>query len=528
MSDQHGDLTATFSPTSTAAGLAGSASYTPYGMATTSGYQPESATRAITPIRPPARSTSTPARTPRPPAPSPATTPSAAALSAARSTATPTPTPTATRSPIPIPPGTCAGFRLRVRPGRQRRKVGRGSRWQPGGLRGAGARGSRRVRGPVDRAHRDRLDLWPTPTASGGGVDVICTAPAPETSICYYCYAPSGWHAPGGGGGPVTGSSPGGAPGTSLCAIYTCETPLRRPRRTATPDTDATCRAPTASHALRYSPWITSLVRDITSASSLLRNGRGIHEQVPISTVQPSGTKSSPTTNGNPRPTQATTSTSSSKTSTTSTRPCLPSALPPAASAAPTSARAREAEVLLPVLAPGGPAGPPPPPNTSPQAPAAATSPTSGGNVTESVAPETATAGGSAGQGGGNAGGGTSACDPEESGGGQQALKSLADRVRLAGRHPAAINQRVIAIGEDSRGQLHAGSSNYFDAGQRAVLRELQIGRVPPIADYHAEEEILTAIPDLVRIGISGQPPCGPEDHDCLGQLRNAGVEIEC
>ncbi len=369
--------------------------------------------------------------------------------------------------------------------------------------------------------------LWPTPTASGCGVDVICTAPAPETSICYYCYAPSGWHAPGGGGGPVTGSSPGGAPGTSLCAIYTCAPPP--PPQDCYAGPDATCRAPTASHALRYSPWITSLVRDITSASSLLRNGRGIHEQVPISTVQPSGTKSSPTTNGNPLANPGNDLDQLLK-DIHDVHPALPAVSTPTGGigSADIGAGAGGGGPPAGSGAGGGPAGPPPPPNTSPQAPAAATSPTSGGNVTESVAPETATAGGSAGQGGGNAGGGTSACDPEESGGGQQALKSLADRVRLAGRHPAAINQRVIAIGEDSRGQLHAGSSNYFDAGQRAVLRELQIGRVPPIADYHAEEEILTAIPDLVRIGISGQPPCGPEDHDCLGQLRNAGVEIEC
>jgi hypothetical protein len=164
--------------------------------------------------------------------------------------------------------------------------------------------------------------------------------------------------------------------------------------------------------------------------------------------------------------------------------------------------------------------GPKPGPGQNP-GPSQTSNPASPG---DSPTPSTSGADQGSGSGGG---GGAPACIPEE-GGGPQSLKSLADQVRLAGRHPAAINQRVIAIGEDSQGQLHAGSSSYFDAGQRAALRELGIGRVPPIQGYHAEEEILTGVPDLVRIGISGQPPCGPEAHDCLGQLTNAGVEIEC
>ncbi len=40
MSDLHGDLAATFSPTSTAAGLAGYATYSPYGVPAATGYQP--------------------------------------------------------------------------------------------------------------------------------------------------------------------------------------------------------------------------------------------------------------------------------------------------------------------------------------------------------------------------------------------------------------------------------------------------------------------------------------------------------
>jgi hypothetical protein len=42
-------------------------------------------------------------------------------------------------------------------------------------------------------------------------------------------------------------------------------------------------------------------------------------------------------------------------------------------------------------------------------------------------------------------------------------LREVASEVRESGLHPAARNQRVIAVGEDSSGGLHAGSSNGFD-----------------------------------------------------------------
>src|SRR5439155_14567962 len=54
-------------------------------------------------------------------------------------------------------------------------------------------------------------------------------------------------------------------------------------------------------------------------------------------------------------------------------------------------------------------------------------------------------------------------------------LTDLADEVRTSGLHPAAVNQRTIAVGADSEGSLFAGSSNGFDAGQRAALERLGI-----------------------------------------------------
>lgn len=102
--------------------------------------------------------------------------------------------------------------------------------------------------------------------------------------------------------------------------------------------------------------------------------------------------------------------------------------------------------------------------------------------------------------------------------------------------HPAAMNHRVIAVGVDGDGHLWAGSSNGFDPGQRAALSRLGITRVPGSSYLHAEEELLPqaaatrglpGVPNLRRIGTSVRYPCGPLEHDCLGQLTNAGVGIE-
>jgi hypothetical protein len=103
----------------------------------------------------------------------------------------------------------------------------------------------------------------------------------------------------------------------------------------------------------------------------------------------------------------------------------------------------------------------------------------------------------------------------------------MADQVREAGLHPAAVNQRAITVGMDSGGNLFAGSSNGFDAGQRAVLARFGIERVPGNGMLHAEEELMMQIPDLQRIGVSGPPICGPESHNCLGQLTRLGVQID-
>jgi hypothetical protein len=99
--------------------------------------------------------------------------------------------------------------------------------------------------------------------------------------------------------------------------------------------------------------------------------------------------------------------------------------------------------------------------------------------------------------------------------------------VREAGLHPAARNHRTIAVGADSEGSLFAGSSNGFDAGQRAVLERLGITRVPGSGKLHAEEELLRGVPGLQRVGTSVRSPCGPAEHNCALQLVQRGVEVE-
>jgi hypothetical protein len=106
-------------------------------------------------------------------------------------------------------------------------------------------------------------------------------------------------------------------------------------------------------------------------------------------------------------------------------------------------------------------------------------------------------------------------------------LRSLASQVRVAGQHLAARNQRTIAVGVDSKGNLFAGSSSGFDKGQRAVLNELGITRVAGSGKLHAEEELMREVPDLWRIGTSVRMPCGPAEHNCALQLLLRGVVVE-
>ncbi|WJK43714.1 polymorphic toxin-type HINT domain-containing protein [Solwaraspora sp. WMMA2056] len=108
-------------------------------------------------------------------------------------------------------------------------------------------------------------------------------------------------------------------------------------------------------------------------------------------------------------------------------------------------------------------------------------------------------------------------------------LKGYAQQIREAGDHPAAVNQRVIAVGQDEAGNLVAGSSNGFDAGQAAAADALGIRRVPSRRGRHAEENLIAdndgSMWPLKRVGTDARTPCGPAEHNCARQLTDRGIE---
>lgn len=106
-------------------------------------------------------------------------------------------------------------------------------------------------------------------------------------------------------------------------------------------------------------------------------------------------------------------------------------------------------------------------------------------------------------------------------------LQELAQLIREAGKHKASVNQRTIAVGMDDSGALHAGSSNGFDAGQRAMADRIGVIRVPTAGGKHAEENLIKCVPGLKSVGTSKRDPCGPSEHDCAGQLKAAGINVD-
>jgi RHS repeat-associated protein len=107
------------------------------------------------------------------------------------------------------------------------------------------------------------------------------------------------------------------------------------------------------------------------------------------------------------------------------------------------------------------------------------------------------------------------------------ALQKLAKMIREAGKHKPAINQRVIAVGQNAAGVLFAGSSNGFDAGQRAMADKLGIQRVPSSTGNHAEENLVKCVPDLKSVGTSKREPCGPTEHNCAGKLAELKIDVD-
>jgi len=108
-------------------------------------------------------------------------------------------------------------------------------------------------------------------------------------------------------------------------------------------------------------------------------------------------------------------------------------------------------------------------------------------------------------------------------------LKSYARQIRLSGNDDIAINSRVIAVGQDEAGNLTAGSSNRFDTGMQTAADNLKIRIVPNVDGMHGEEELMednrNTLWPLKRVASDNQGACGPERHDCAGQMDNLGIE---
>jgi hypothetical protein len=110
---------------------------------------------------------------------------------------------------------------------------------------------------------------------------------------------------------------------------------------------------------------------------------------------------------------------------------------------------------------------------------------------------------------------------------GPKSLREMAREVSRSASSPKAL-RRVIAIGADENGALWAGSSNGFDAGQRAALERLGIKPVPGSRSLHAEQELVRAvdrgkIPRLISVGTYSRFPC-PEI--CGPLLESRGIAV--
>jgi RHS repeat-associated protein len=295
MTNLHGDLTAAFAPTSSASSLAGSAAYSPYGTATTAGampaigYQGDYTDPATSQVNMNARWYN----------------PSTGSFTASDTIGgTPVPAtlnggPYSYAGGNPLtgtdPTGHCWVCNL------------------VGGLVGGSASGLDLIAGittgiallPAVGIVAGLTGLFtladwaffPTPTASGCGIDVICAGLSPGTGIGQFGSIDYG----------IAGATPvgyGGYPsyGYGYNGYYPYTPPPPPP-----PPQDCyagpapTCKPPHAPSALRHQQLITRTIHDITSASELLRNPRTrVIETVPPNHTPVTGAKPSPLTNGNP------------------------------------------------------------------------------------------------------------------------------------------------------------------------------------------------------------------------------------
>jgi len=113
-------------------------------------------------------------------------------------------------------------------------------------------------------------------------------------------------------------------------------------------------------------------------------------------------------------------------------------------------------------------------------------------------------------------------------------LQKLAKEISESGDHFFSRVLRVVAVGKDSKGNLFAASSNGLDFGQTQKAIELNIIPLNSSTVFvdgknlHAEEVLMKEISDLKEVGTYKRTPCGIDEHNCLGQLKDKGIKIDC
>ncbi len=293
MTDQHGDVIGTFSPTSTAQGLAGYSSYSPYGAKTSAnyteslGYQGDYTdpttglvymnARWYNPATGTFTSTDTLGGTPIP--------------------ASVDGNPYAYADDNPLtetdPSGhLCCGLGT-IERGLQTAERWAGSEADPlveyGGdaLEGLGTASTFAAEAAVGGLTAlFTLADWafdPTPTASGCWVDVICAGGGGSPAPTWSPVIPQGGRAGGPGPGGSSGSAgPGGSVGSGYWQypVSYSPPPPPPPPQDCYAGPDPTCTVPTAPGSLLRTPVITAHVNNITSYSELCQLGDCIGEKV--------------------------------------------------------------------------------------------------------------------------------------------------------------------------------------------------------------------------------------------------------
>ncbi|EEF78359.1 RHS repeat-associated core domain-containing protein, partial [Phocaeicola coprophilus] len=115
-----------------------------------------------------------------------------------------------------------------------------------------------------------------------------------------------------------------------------------------------------------------------------------------------------------------------------------------------------------------------------------------------------------------------------------EALTELAKEISESANHFLAEVCRTVAVGQDATGGLFAASSNGLDPGQVAKCQELGVTPLNTSTvhvngqNLHAEEVLLKNVENLKTVATWKRMPCGPGEHNCMQQLKDLGIKVEC